>query len=120
MPIITSRVTIDVPSIGRLPAQKGTTLNFGNVKREAVMGDSGLLGHGEEFTDAPSITCKLSDTVGLDKDKLQNVVDETITIQSNNNQAWTLNNGFCSSVLEIDTSSGDIDITFSGSELIKV
>ncbi len=120
MAIITSRGTIDVPSMGRLPTQKGITYNYGNAKREAVMGDSGLLGHTEEYTDPPSIKCKLSDTSALDKQKLQKVVDETITLQVNNGQAFTLNNAFMADVLEVDASSGDIEVTFNGSELIEI
>lgn len=120
MAIITSRGTIDVPSMGRLPTQKGITYNYGNAKREAVMGDSGLLGHTEEFTDPPSIKCKLSDTSALDKQKLKAVVDETITLQVNNGQAFTLNNAFMADVLEVDASSGDIEVTFNGSELIEI
>jgi hypothetical protein len=120
MAIITSRGTIDVPSMGRLPTQKGITYNYGNPKREAVMGDSGLLGYTEEYTDAPSIKCKLSDTSALNKKLLKEIVDETVTLQVNNGQAFTLNNAFMGDVVEVDTSSGDIEVTFFGSELISI
>jgi len=120
MAIITSRGTIDIPSMGRLPTQKGISFSYGNAKREPVMGDSGLLGNTEEYTDAPSIKCKLSDTSALDKQQLKDVIDETVTLQLNNGQTFTLNNAFLSDVLEIDASSGDIEVTFFGSELIKI
>ncbi|BAS67625.1 phage tail tube protein [Bathymodiolus septemdierum thioautotrophic gill symbiont] len=120
MAIITSRGTLDIPSMGRLPTQKGITYGFGNPKREPVMGDSGLLGHTEEYTDSAMIKCKLSDTSALDKEKLQAVVDETVTLQVNNGQAFTLNNAFMADVVEVDTSSGDIEVTFYGSELIAI
>ena len=68
--IISSRGTLDVPSLGRLPTQHGITIGFGGVERKAVMGDNGLLGHTEEFTEAAMIKCKLSDTKSLDKSKL--------------------------------------------------
>ena len=118
--IISSRGTLDVPSLGRLPTQHGITVGFGGVERKAVMGDNGLLGNTEESTEAPMIKCKLSDTKSLDKSKLQNVVDETITLQLNNNQAYTLTHAFISNPLELDTSSGDVEVEFRGAELIDI
>jgi hypothetical protein len=117
--IITSRCTIDVPSLGRLPTDKEVTISYGNPKREAVMGSNGFLGHSEEFTDPPSISCKLRDTSALDKQKLQGVVNETVTIIANNGQTWALNQAFMSEVIEIDASSGEIEIKFMGKELIE-
>lgn len=118
--IISSRGTIDVPSIGRLPTQHGITVNFGNVTRNPVMGDSGLLGHSEEFTEPAMIKAKLSDTKALDKAKLAKVVDETITLMLNNNQTYTLTQAFLANPLELDTSTGDIEVEFRGAELLQV
>lgn len=120
MAIITSRCTVDIPSIGRLPTDKGTEYSFGNASREPMMGDSGLLGHKEEYTEAPMIKCKIVDTAALDKGKLQAIVDETITVQTNNGQTYTLNNAFYSDVLTVNAQDGSIEATFYGSELLKV
>lgn len=118
--IISSRGTVDVPSLGRLPTMSGTTIGFGGVERKAVMGDNGLLGNTEEYAEPAMIKTKLTDTKALDKTKLQNIVDETITIQFNNGQAYTLTHAFISNPLELDLSSGEIEAEFFGAELIEI
>ena len=48
MGIITSRGFLDAGNLGRMPTKEGGTVSFGNLKRDAVMGDEGVLGYTEE------------------------------------------------------------------------
>ncbi|ELW1732433.1 phage tail tube protein, partial [Vibrio fluvialis] len=52
---ITSRAVLNAGSLGRLPIKEGAEIGFGNLKREAVMGDDGVLGHSEVYDGAPYI-----------------------------------------------------------------
>jgi hypothetical protein len=120
MAIITSRGTIDVPSMGRLPAQGGIDLMHGNVERKKVLGDYGVLGETEEFTQAPGCKAKLSDTKSLDIEKLKQVVGETITIQFNSGKKYSLTNASMMSALETSGSSGEIEVVFEGDDLLPL
>ena len=119
MAIITSRGFVDAGSAGRLPTKEGGTIKFGNLKKEAVMGDEGVLGHTEEFSEAPSITVTCADSTALDKEKIKKIVNETIVLSTNNGQQFVLTNAWCSNELELNVKDGTMEIVFVGSELIQ-
>ena len=117
---ITSRGFIDIQGLGRLPTKEGATIKFGNLKKEAVLGDEGVLGHTEEYSDAPMITCTLVDSTALDKDKLKQFTGGTVVLATNNGQQFSLTNAWVSNPLELNIKDGTLDIEFTGFELIQM
>lgn len=118
MAIITSEATVDAGSLGRLPVKPGTKYNMGNKTRTAVLGSSGVLGYSEKRENAPSITCTLADSNAVDKVALANFANETVILLTNNGQAFTLTEAFVSNEIEVDTTEGDLEVIFMGTELI--
>ena len=118
MGAITSRATITAGSLGILATKPGTTFNMGNVKRDPVMGDNGVLGYTEKLETAPNIKCTLVDMVETDKEALKNFVDETLLLETNNGQQITLTDAWVGNELEINTEDGTLPVEFYGTELI--
>ena len=118
MSVITSRGFLDAGDVGRLPTKEGGTVNFGNLKREPVMGDEGVLGHTEEYESAPFIKVTLVDSTALDKEKLQNFVSQNILYSTNNGQQFTLTDAWVGNPLELNVKEGQMDIEFYGTKLI--
>jgi hypothetical protein len=119
MAIITSRGFLDAGNVGRLPTKEGGTVNFGNLKREAVMGDDGVLGHTETFEGAPFIKVTLADSTALDKEALENFVGQTILYSTNNGQKFSLADAWVGNVLELNVKEGTLDVEFYGTKLIQ-
>ena len=119
MPIITSRGTITVDGLGRLPVLEGTEVQFGNLKREAVLGDDGFLGHSEKYETPAGIKCTLADTTELDKDTLRDLVGVNVLLQTNNGQAFLLKDAFVANPLALQVQDGKLEVEFQGSELIQ-
>lgn len=118
MAIITSEAIIDAGSLGRLPIKPGAKLKMGNKTRTPVMGSNRVLGYTEKMESAPSITCTLSDSNAVDKTKLSNFVNETVVLNTNNGQSFVLTEAFVSNELELDTTEGDLEVVFMGTEMI--
>lgn len=118
MGVITSRATINAGGLGILETKPGATYHMGNVKREPVMGDNGVLGYTEKHETAPNIKCTLVDTAKTDKEALSKFVDETIVLETNNGQKITLTSAWVGNELEINTEDGTLPVEFYGTELI--
>lgn len=119
MAIITSSSTIDAGSLGRLPTKEGAKLGFGGKKREAVMGDEGVLGYTEQITGAPYIKCTLADSTETDKQALLNFAGQTVVLMTNNGQKYSLENAFVGNAdaLELNTKDGTLEVEFYGTKL---
>ena len=118
MAVITSRCFIDAGSLGRLPGKEGATIAFGNLQKDAVMGDEGVLGHTEKFEAPPSIKVTLVDTVENDKAKLIKFAGENVLLTTNSGQSYTLTDAWVGNSLELNVQEGSLDVEFYGSELI--
>lgn len=119
MAVITSRGFLDAGDAGRLPTKEGGTVNFGNMKREAVMGDEGVLGHTETHEGAPFIKVTLADSTALDKQSLKNFVSQNILYSTNNGQQFTLTDAWVGNPLELNVKEGTLEVEFYGTELIE-
>lgn len=119
MSIVTSRGFLDAEGMGRLPTKEGGKVNFGNLKKDPVMGDEGVLGHTEEFTDAPSIKVTLVDTNELDKKKLREFVGGTVVYATNNGQQFSLAGAWVGNGQELNVKDGQIEVEFYGTKLIE-
>ena len=116
---ITSRGFLDAGSLGRLPTKEGATINFGNLKREAVMGDEGVLGFSEAYDGAPSIKVTIAHANSTDEDTIKDFVGESLTYQTNSGKIYTLMNAWTVDPLELSVKDGQLDVLFNGTELIS-
>lgn len=116
---ITSRGFLDAGSLGRLPTKEGATINFGNVKRDPVFGDEGVLGYSEAFDTAPSIKVTIVHSVTTDEDALKNFSGENLTYNTNSGKSYTLMNAWTAAPLELSVKDGQLEILFYGTELIS-
>tara|TARA_R110001583_G_scaffold15059_2_gene62469 strand:+ start:29277 stop:29639 length:363 start_codon:yes stop_codon:yes gene_type:complete len=118
MGVITSRATINAGPLGILATKPGTTFNKGNLKKDPVMGDNGVLGHTEKFESAPNIKCTLVDTIQTDVTALENFVNGTVLLETNNGKKYTLTDAWVGNELELNTEDGTLPVEFYGTELI--
>lgn len=116
--IVTSRGFIDVPGLGRLPTKDGGKVKLGNPERKPVMGDPGALGFTEEFTEAPMISVTVVDVNDLDKQAIAKITNETVTLTTNNGQAFSLKDAWCSNSLELNVKDGTLEVEFTGLEML--
>ncbi|MBD3612429.1 MAG: phage tail tube protein [Hydrogenovibrio crunogenus] len=116
--IVTSRGFIDVPGLGRLPTKDGGKVKMGNPERKPVMGDAGALGFTEEHTEAPMISVTVVDVNDLDKQAIAKITNETVTLTTNNGQAFSLKDAWCSNSLELNVKDGTLEVEFTGLEML--
>ncbi|MBE8574461.1 phage tail tube protein [Vibrio sp. OPT18] len=118
MTVITSRGFLNAGSLGKLPTKEGATVEFGGVKRDAVMGDDGVLGHSEIFENAPSITATIVHARDMDEAKIKAFTGENITLNTNSGKSYTLADAWTSEPLSLAVKDGQIEVKFLGTELI--
>ncbi|MBL4830038.1 MAG: phage tail tube protein [Aliivibrio sp.] len=114
---ITSRGFLDAGSLGRLPTKEGATINFGGIKREPVLGDSGVLGYSESFDSAPSIKVTIAHVNTTDETAIKNFTGENLTFNTNNGKSYTLMNAWVGDPLELNIKDGQLEVMFYGTEL---
>ncbi len=115
---ITSRGFLDAGSLDRLPTKEGAVVNFGGLKRDAVMGDAGVLGYSEEYENAPSIKATIVHAKSTDETAIKNFTGENITLNTNSGKSYTLMNAWVSESLELTIKDGQLEVMFLGTELI--
>ncbi|NRB68745.1 MAG: phage tail tube protein [Vibrio sp.] len=115
---ITSRAVINAGSLGRLPIKEGAEIGFGNLKRTPVMGDDGVLGFSEEYSDAPFIKATIIHAKDTDEEAIANLVDENITLETNSGKTYTLKEAFSADPLSLNVKDGQLEILLNGTELI--
>ncbi len=115
---ITSRAVLNAGSLSRLPLKEGAEIGFGNAKKEPVMGDDGVLGHSEEFDQAPFIKCTIAHAKSTDETAITNFVDESLTLETNSGKVYTLTDAWAGEVGSLNVKEGQLEVTFYGYELI--
>lgn len=115
---ITSRAVINAGSLGRLVIKEGAEIGFGNLKREPVIGDDGVLGYSESFDTAPSIKCTIIHANDTDEDAIKNFVDEDITLETNTGRTYSLIGAWAVEPLSLAVKDGQMEVMFNGDELI--
>ena len=79
--------------------------------REAIIGADGY--HGTSLKGAvPGATVTITDRMGLDVERLQNLVDTTVVIELANGKLWELTNATALDQIELTPEEGEIPITF--------
>jgi hypothetical protein len=107
---VTGRVFITVGG-KRLASKEGATLKFGDVKREPVLADSGVVGYSESLT-APEVDCTISHTGETSLKELQGITDATLSFDTDSGRSYVLRNAWCAGALEL--SKGEVKLNFSG------
>ncbi|WP_295899008.1 phage tail tube protein [uncultured Vibrio sp.] len=115
---ITSRGVLNAGSLGRLPIKEGAEFGLGNMKRETIMGDDGVLGYSEQYTDAPFIKCTIIHAKDTDEKAIAEFVDEDITLEANSGRAYTLKGAWTVDPLTVAIKDGQLEVHFNGDELI--
>ncbi|MFA0155400.1 phage tail tube protein [Vibrio sp. 10N.261.46.A3] len=116
---ITSRGVLNAGSLGRLPIKEGAEVGFGNLKREPVMGDDGVLGYTEVYSDAPSIKATIIHAKDTDEDALKDFTGEDIIFETNTGKTYTLRDAWVVEPLSLNVKDGQLEILFNGLELIS-
>jgi hypothetical protein len=111
------RVFFDIPGFGRVASAPGAETNFGGVKRDAKIADTGVVGYTEEPV-APEVTFKLPMMAGLSIKKLNNLTDVNVTVTFDTGQVWVMQNGWTAEPCKI--SGGDIDMKMSALQALEV
>jgi hypothetical protein len=106
---ITGRVFITV-SGQRLASKPGAKLQFGGIKREAVIGDGGVLGYTESI-EAPGIQCTIAHNSNTSLTQLNSIVGGTGSFDTDSGKSFVLQGLFCLGALELTT--GEIALNFS-------
>ncbi len=117
MSIVSSTITVDIPSVGRLPIDKDYKITRGGTEREEIDGSTAQLGYKETFK-SPGLMVKVADVASLSKLKIANIVGEPITVIKNNGETLTLNNAFQKNIIEVGQ-DGMIELMFSGTDFIE-
>lgn len=116
---ITSRAVINAGSLGRLPIKEGAEIEMGNLKREAQMGDDGVLGYAESWDVPPSIKCTIIHAKDTDEKVIAEFVDETITVELDSGKVYTLKEAWTVDPLSLNTKEGQMEVLFNGVEMIQ-
>lgn len=115
---ITSRAVLNAGSLGRLPIKEGAEIGFGNLKREPVLGDDGVLGFSESYEEAPFIKCTIVHAKNTDEEAIKAFTDETVTLETNSGKTYTLTDAWAGDPLTLAIKDGQLEVMFYGYELI--
>lgn len=107
---ITGRVFISING-KRLASKEGGKLGFGTVEREAVLGDSGVLGYSEKST-APYVECTIAHKSDTSLKELQDTTDASITFEADTGKVYMLRNAWNAKAIEMD--KGEVALRFEG------
>ncbi|WP_299733988.1 phage tail tube protein [uncultured Endozoicomonas sp.] len=111
---ITGKAVIRVDG-QELRSLDGATLNVGGVTREAKQGSSKIWGYTEKPT-APEMSCKVAHTADTDLIALGNITNATIDFETDTGDRYIIVDGWVVDPPSLDSSSGDVDLKFSGVE----
>lgn len=107
---VTGKVHISVNG-KRLASKEGGKLGFGTVEREAVLGDSGVLGYSEKPT-TPYIECTIAHKGDTSLKEFQDITDASITFESDTGKVYMLRNAWNAKAIEMDR--GEVALRFEG------
>jgi hypothetical protein len=94
-------------------AKGSFTYNKGAVKREAILGPTGVVGY-KEMAQVPFLEGAITDKGNLDLDDIVGVTDETITLTLGNGKVFVLRNAWYAGDGNVTTEEGEIEVRFEG------
>lgn len=107
---VTGRVFVAVNG-KRLRSKEGAKLKFGGVEREAVMGDTGVLGYSEK-TSAPEVECTIAHMADTSLKELTDFADGSVQFETDTGKVFQLSGAWCAGGLELD--KGEVKVKFQG------
>ena len=93
----------------RLASKEGAKLGFGNMERTAVMGDAGVLGY-QEKPGLSYVECVIQHTADTSLQELGDIVDATVSFDTDTRRSYVLRNAWCAKALEMD--KGEVSVRF--------
>ncbi|KIO49595.1 phage tail tube protein [Nitrosospira sp. NpAV] len=107
---VTGRVFVSVNG-KRLASKEGAKLGFGGIEREAVLGDSGVLGYSEK-TAVPYVECTIAHKGDTSLKELQDTTDASVTFEADTGKVYMLRNAWSAKAIELD--KGEVALRFEG------
>lgn len=95
----------------RLASKEGAKLGFGNMERTADMGDAGVLGY-KEKPSVPYVECTIAHNADTSLQELADIVDATVSFDTDTKRSYVLRNAWSAKVLEMD--KGEVAVRFEG------
>lgn len=105
---LTGRAFITVAG-KRLASKEGAKMGFGNLERTAELGDAGVLGYKEKPT-VPYIECTLSHSADTSLQEFADMVDVTVSFDTDTKRSYVLRNAWNAKALEMD--KGEVSLRF--------
>jgi len=113
---VTGRVFITVAG-KRLTSKSGATIKFGNVKREMVPADNGVVGY-KEATEAPGVECTLIHTADTSLTEIQAIVAASGSFDTDSGKSFVLSGMCCLDALAM--ADGEVKATFGALDCKEV
>ena len=109
---VTGRVTLQVDG-QTLLSKHGATLEYGGVKRTAVVGPGGVIGYTEEMT-PPMIHFELAHTADTSLDQIANWTDSTAIFATDSGHSYVIAQAFNMEPPKLAEKEGTITCSISG------
>ena len=108
---VVGRARISLGAIGEVATEKGSTLDFGGIKRTPKPADNGRVYYTVE-TGVPEMTAKVLATDTVYGTAL-NFEGATVLFETDNGQRYMMVNAFTTDTTKLDASGGTYDIKVS-------
>lgn len=96
-----------------LPLRGNFTVSPSVYERAGIAGQDYVHGY-SELPRVPYIEGDLTDVVGMSLDRLEAMVDVTVTAELANDSVYVLKEAWCRSAIEINTREGQFRVRFEG------
>lgn len=107
-PQLTGRIVVTVAG-RRIKSKEGAKLGIGSPERTGEVGDVGVLGYTEKDT-IPYVECVIKHDSETSLTDLANIVDATISADTDTKRSFVYRNAWCAKPPELD--KGDITLRF--------
>ena len=104
----TGRIYVTVAG-RRLKSKDGAKINIGGPERTGETGDGGVLGYTEKDT-LPIIECTIKHDSDLSMREFQDLIDVTISADTDTGRSYVYRNAWCAKCHEID--KGEVSVRF--------
>lgn len=100
----------------RIRSKEGASLDYGGIKRDAVMSDAGVDGFNEAFQ-APKVECAVNHTPDVSLAEFAAFKDGTVLFETDTGSVYTVTGAFLTDPPKM--SKGEVTLSFSGVECLE-
>ncbi|ROH88664.1 phage tail protein [Stagnimonas aquatica] len=111
-----ARIRVNGKELLTLP---GAVLTPGGEKRTPVVGSNGVHGYTTEIV-PPKLTCKLSQTAGMDVTAVDAIKDASGLWEGDDGLKFALTEMFCQGESTLSEKGGEIDASFSAKDCKRI